>query len=173
MDLGKADHVYALLADGTTVEIRPAGPGDFDAVKAMHEQMSPDNTYMRFFNVSRLAAEEEARRICRAPGANHGALLALCGEEIPETYKTDVPAAAAVSDLARILELRESGENVAFELWESEGYVGGVPAEDAQVPAGATMNRPGSAISLRPGGSVARAARIGAQNSSIGGIGSR
>jgi acyl-CoA synthetase (NDP forming)/GNAT superfamily N-acetyltransferase len=82
MDLGRADHVYALLADGTTVEIRPAGPGDFDAVKAMHEQMSPDNTYMRFFNVSRLAAEEEARRICRAPGANHGALLALCGDEV-------------------------------------------------------------------------------------------
>ena len=82
MDLGKADHVYALLADGTTVEIRAAGPGDFDAVKAMHEQMSPDNTYMRFFNVSRLAAEEEARRICRAPGASHGALLALCGDEV-------------------------------------------------------------------------------------------
>jgi hypothetical protein len=82
MDLGKADHVYALLADGTTVEIRAAGLGDFDAVKTMHEQMSPDNTYMRFFNVSRLAAEEEARRICRAPGANHGALLALCGDEV-------------------------------------------------------------------------------------------
>ncbi len=82
MDPGQADHVYALLADGTTVEIRPAGPGDFDAVKAMHEQMSPNNTYMRFFNVSRLAAEEEARRICRAPGANHGALLALCGDEV-------------------------------------------------------------------------------------------
>jgi acyl-CoA synthetase (NDP forming)/GNAT superfamily N-acetyltransferase len=82
MDLGKADHVYALLADGTTVEIRPAGPGDFDAVKSMLQQMSPNNTYMRFFNVSRLAAEEEARRICRAPGANHGALLALCGDEV-------------------------------------------------------------------------------------------
>ena len=63
-----ADPVYALLADGSTVEIRPAGPADFDAVKAMHEAMSPDNTYMRFFNVSRLAAENEARRICRARG---------------------------------------------------------------------------------------------------------
>ena len=29
--------VYALLADGTTVEIRPAGLGDFDAVKDMHQ----------------------------------------------------------------------------------------------------------------------------------------
>jgi len=35
--------VYALLADGSTVEIRPAEPRDFDAVKAMHEVMSPDN----------------------------------------------------------------------------------------------------------------------------------
>ena len=41
-----AGHAYALLADGSTVEIRPAGPADFDAVKAMHEAMSPDNIYM-------------------------------------------------------------------------------------------------------------------------------
>ena len=52
--------VYALLADGTTVEIRPAVPADFDAVKAMHEAMSSDNSYLRFFNVSRLSAEREA-----------------------------------------------------------------------------------------------------------------
>ena len=39
------DPVYALLADGTTVGIRLAAPDDFDAVKAMHEAMSPDNSY--------------------------------------------------------------------------------------------------------------------------------
>ncbi len=75
----QADQVYALLADGTTVEIRPAGPDDFDAVKAMHEAMSPEHAYMRFFNLSRLAATEEARRTCQEPGPDHGALLALCG----------------------------------------------------------------------------------------------
>ena len=56
--------VYALLVGGTTVEIRPAAGGDFDAVKAMHEAMSPDNTYMRFFNLSRrpvVAGESAAR----------------------------------------------------------------------------------------------------------------
>jgi hypothetical protein len=35
--------VYALLADGSTVLVRPAEPGDFDAIKAMHEGMSADN----------------------------------------------------------------------------------------------------------------------------------
>src|SRR6266568_4167622 len=76
------EQVYALLADGTTIEIRPAGPGDFGAVKAMHEAMSPDNTYMRFFNVSRLSAETEARRICKDPASGEVALLALAGGEV-------------------------------------------------------------------------------------------
>ena len=77
-----AGHAYALLADGSTVEIRPAGPADFDAVKAMHEAMSPDNIYLRFFNFSRLAAETEARRICREPRPGHVALLALAAGEV-------------------------------------------------------------------------------------------
>ena len=71
--------VYALLADGTTVEIRPAGPADFDAVKAMHEAMSPENSYFRFFHTSRLSAEIEARRICVNPKPGSVALLALAG----------------------------------------------------------------------------------------------
>src|ERR1700733_2655418 len=74
--------VYALLADGTTVEIRPAGPGDFGAVKAMHEALSPDNTYLRFFQLSRTAAGAEARRICRDPSPELVALLALSDGEV-------------------------------------------------------------------------------------------
>ena len=77
-----ADPVYALLADGTTVEIRPAAPDDFDAVKAMHKAMSPDNSYLRFFNISRLSAEIEARRICRDRVPGSLALLAVADGEV-------------------------------------------------------------------------------------------
>jgi glutamate dehydrogenase len=56
-------------------------------------------------------------------------LLTQIGGAIPETYKTDVPPSAAITDFARILELRESDRTVDFELWESETYVGGVPIE--------------------------------------------
>ena len=73
---------YALLADGTTVQIRPTTPADRDAVRAMHEAMSPDNIYLRFFCVSRLAAEQEAQRVCREPGPDHFALLALLDGEV-------------------------------------------------------------------------------------------
>jgi acyl-CoA synthetase (NDP forming)/GNAT superfamily N-acetyltransferase len=77
-----AEPVYALLSDGTTVEIRPAVPDDFDAVKAMHEAMSPDNSYLRFFHMSRLSAEIEARRICRDPKPGSLALLAVADGEV-------------------------------------------------------------------------------------------
>ena len=73
---------YALLTDGTTVEIRPARPDDFDAVRDMHAKMSPQNLYRRFFGTGRLAAEQEARRICRESGPDRAALLAVLAGQL-------------------------------------------------------------------------------------------
>ena len=82
-------------------------------------------------------------------------LVNQIGDAIPATYKTDVPASAAIGDFVKILELRESGRDVAFDLWESEGYVGGVPIEshDADAPAAKsvwrlTIYRTGGPITL-------------------------
>ena len=77
-----AGPVYALLADGSTAEIRPAGPADYEAIKAMYEAMSPDNTYLRFFSMSRTAAQGQAWRICREPGPGDVTLLALAGGQV-------------------------------------------------------------------------------------------
>ena len=91
--------VYALLADGTTVQIRPAGPGDFDAVRAMHKAMSPNNIYLRFFNVSRMVAEIEARRICRDPVPGQMALLAISDGEVVgvASYASRTPGQAELA----------------------------------------------------------------------------
>jgi glutamate dehydrogenase len=88
----------------------------------------------------------------------HTLLAMSSGGRIPPTYKTDVPATAAVEDLKRVLELRESGESVAFDLWESENYVGGVPIDESAEGAQAvddqhrvwrlTIYRTGSPITL-------------------------
>ena len=56
---------YALLADGTTILIRSARHEDYDAVRDMHAAMSEDHQYLRFFTVSKLAPDREARRLCR------------------------------------------------------------------------------------------------------------
>ena len=87
----EAGHVYALLADGTTVEIRPATPDDVDAVQAMHEAMSRDHAYMRFFNFSPQAGGIEAHRICRDPSPDQVALLALSGGEVVGCASYTVP----------------------------------------------------------------------------------
>jgi glutamate dehydrogenase len=56
-------------------------------------------------------------------------LLTQLGDAIPPSYETDVPASAAVTDFARILELHATGGDIDFELWESQDYIGGVPIE--------------------------------------------
>ena len=73
---------YALLTDGTTIEIRPARPDDFDAVRDMHAKMSAQNLYRRFFGTGRLAAVQEARRICRESGPDRAALLAVLAGQV-------------------------------------------------------------------------------------------
>src|SRR6202000_2891081 len=93
--------VYALLADGRAVEIRPATHADFAAVKAKHEAMSPDNAYLRFFSLSRLAAEQEARRVTRQPGPDHAALLAVFGGQVVGLASFEVgPAGGRSAEVA-------------------------------------------------------------------------
>ena len=82
MSIHAEDSAYALLSDGATIEIREARPDDFDAVRDMHAKMSPDNLYLRFFSMSPLVAEHEARRICREPAPDHAALLAVLDGEV-------------------------------------------------------------------------------------------
>jgi glutamate dehydrogenase len=98
---------------------------------------------------------EEAIRTLGEPQAR--ALLEICRDSIPETYKTDVPAEYALTDLTRVLSLLESNQTVAFDLWEAESFAGGkpVPEDPAGNPTDAptgvwrlTIYRTGSPITL-------------------------
>ena len=74
-----AGQSYALLADGTTLTIRPAGPEDYEPVRQLHEAMSPDNLYFRFFSASRASAEWEARRVCLGGRSGAGGVARPAG----------------------------------------------------------------------------------------------
>jgi acyl-CoA synthetase (NDP forming)/GNAT superfamily N-acetyltransferase len=100
-----APGVFALLADGATAEIRDATPDDLDAVRGMHEAMSPENRYLRFFSLSKNAAEQEARRLCRPADSDHAALLACLDGKVvgaasyePDGTPGEAEVAFAVSD---------------------------------------------------------------------------
>jgi acyl-CoA synthetase (NDP forming)/GNAT superfamily N-acetyltransferase len=88
---------YALLVDGTTVEIRPARPGDLDAVRDMYLKMSPDNLYLRFFSMGTAAAEREAGRMCAEPTPDRAALLAVLDGEVAGCGSYELLGAGSVS----------------------------------------------------------------------------
>ncbi len=66
--------------------------------------------------------EEAVRALGPRPGR---ALAAAFGDVIPEAYKADMSAAAAVTDLVRVAGMRESGDPVAVDLYQSAGHAHG------------------------------------------------
>ena len=99
---GRSGRSYALLVDGTTLTIRPSGPGDYEAVKRLHETMSPESLYFRFFSASRVSAEREARRVCLEGRPGMVALVGLLGGELVgvASYELAGDGAAAEAALA-------------------------------------------------------------------------
>jgi acyl-CoA synthetase (NDP forming)/GNAT superfamily N-acetyltransferase len=92
--------VYALLTDGRTAEIRPARPGDAGAVQAMHEALSPENLYLRFFTLSRGSADQEAQRVCRPAGPDHAVLLAWLGGRLIGVASYEPGGTAGTAEVA-------------------------------------------------------------------------
>ena len=91
---------FALLADGSTVEVSQATPADAPAVQAMHKRLSPANSYFRFFSFSEQAPLREAKRLTRPLGPDHAALLARLGGQLVgvASYEpTDRPGVAEVA----------------------------------------------------------------------------
>ncbi|MFC4463523.1 GNAT family N-acetyltransferase, partial [Streptomyces xiangluensis] len=68
--------VHALLADGTTVCIRPVERADHEQLQGFYEEMSPENLRLRFFAASRRSAGLAADRACGPPRPGYRALLA-------------------------------------------------------------------------------------------------
>jgi len=95
-----AGQSYALLADGTTMTIRAPGPGDYEPVRQLHEAMSPDNLYFRFFSASQVSAEREARRVCLDGGPGLVALLGLLGDEVVGVASYELTADPAAAEVA-------------------------------------------------------------------------
>ena len=98
--LARAGRSYALLVDGTTLTIRPSGPGDYEAVKRLHEAMSPENLYFRFFSASRVSAEREARRVCLEGRPGTVALVGLLGDELVGVASYELVGDGAAAEVA-------------------------------------------------------------------------
>ena len=97
---GGSGRSYALLADGTTLTIRSPGPEDYEAVKRLHEAMSTENLYFRFFSASRVSAEREARRVCLDERPGMVALLGLLGDELAGVASYELDPGGVTAEVA-------------------------------------------------------------------------
>ena len=109
---------YALLTDGSTVEVRSARAQDFEAVRAMHAAMSEDNIYLRFFSMSPGAAEQEARRLCREPDSDHAALLAWQDGRLAGVAAYELAGKPGIAEVAFAVPDDMHGRGVASLLLE-------------------------------------------------------
>ncbi|GGZ19483.1 bifunctional acetate--CoA ligase family protein/GNAT family N-acetyltransferase [Streptomyces poonensis] len=81
--------VHALLADGTTVCIRPVRPDDHQRLQDLYEGMSPENLRLRFFAVSRRSAAMAADRACGPKRPGYRALLAETRDRVVGLAESD------------------------------------------------------------------------------------
>jgi acyl-CoA synthetase (NDP forming)/GNAT superfamily N-acetyltransferase len=134
--LAQTGRSYALLADGTTMTIRPVAPGDYEAVRRLHDAMSPDNLYFRFFSASSVSAEREARRVCLEGGPGLVALLGLLGDEVVGLASYELIRDAVVAEIALAVTDGRHRRGIATLLLEhlvSLARAGGVKAFVADV----------------------------------------
>ena len=109
---------YALLSDGSTVEIRQASPEDAADVRQMHEDLSPANAYFRFFSFSPQAPEREAQRLCRPEDAEHAALLARLDGRLVGVASYEPTGRPGVAEIAFAVSDEMHGRGVATLLLE-------------------------------------------------------
>ncbi|MFE0252337.1 GNAT family N-acetyltransferase, partial [Streptomyces sp. NPDC059010] len=92
--------VHALLADGTTVCIRPVRRDDHDQVQGLYEEMSPENLRLRFFAASRRCAAMAADRACAEPRPGYRGLLAETGGRVIGLAEYDSGGAGDTAEIS-------------------------------------------------------------------------
>ncbi|MGH3391975.1 MAG: GNAT family N-acetyltransferase [Actinomadura sp.] len=98
-----ASPVFALLVDGAQVAIRPLRSDDTEAVRELHQSMSPENLYLRFFGFGSHMANELAERLCRPAGSDYGALGAWLGRELVGVANYEPTGAEGVAEIALVV----------------------------------------------------------------------
>jgi acetate---CoA ligase (ADP-forming) len=70
-----------VLRDGSTLRLRPVRPGDEAALGELHDRLSPDSTYFRFFGL-RAENASEVSRLLRTDYDNEFSLVAESGARL-------------------------------------------------------------------------------------------
>ena len=81
----------ALLADGSTVHVRPISPDDADRLAEFHARLSPESIYLRFFSSHSRLTPDELYRFTHVDGDSRMAIVATARDAIVGVARYDRP----------------------------------------------------------------------------------
>ena len=87
-----------ILADGSTLRMRAAGPEDYDDVKAFYDRLSPDSRYMRFHGT--VGTDIPSRYVVEASGVDRVALICRHGDRVVAVANYDRLLEPGVAEVA-------------------------------------------------------------------------
>jgi len=107
----------ALLADGSTVHVRPIERSDAETLRAFHETLSPETVYRRFFGPRPHLSDAEVTRFTTVDYQDRFALVALLGHELVGVARYD-RVHAEVAEVAFVVADAHQGRGIGSLLLE-------------------------------------------------------
>ncbi len=107
-----------LLADGRVAEVRPILPTDLAALKTLHEQLSRDASYFRFFGARREVPLSELERWVNVDYADRSALVAFVDDELVAIASYDRVPESNEAEVAFTVRDDQQGRGIGTVLLE-------------------------------------------------------
>ena len=109
-----------LLSDGGVVQVRPSGPGDADAVRAMHGRLSARTLYFRYFSPVSTVSEQKIAIFTDVDFDSRVGLVAVLGGEMVAagTYHRDPVKDSDAAEVAFLVEDSQQGRGLGSILLE-------------------------------------------------------
>lgn len=108
-----------LLADGSTVHIRPIRPGDADAIVELHSRFSERTRYLRYFSPYPRIPERDLQRFVNVDHADREALVVSAGGRLIAVGRYErLAAQAGEAEVAFVVEDAHQGRGIGSVLLE-------------------------------------------------------
>ncbi|HYN73249.1 MAG TPA: GNAT family N-acetyltransferase, partial [Nakamurella sp.] len=109
-----------LLADGGVAHLRPSGPADADAIRAMHDRLSAQTLYMRYFKAVNEVSDRQIEVFTDVDHDSRVGLVAMLSGQLiaAGTYHRDPVGNADAAEAAFLVEDSQQGRGLGSILLE-------------------------------------------------------